>query len=84
MFSIGFARYSVDERWHVPHFEKMLYDQAQLAVSYCDAYVVTKDEFYADVARDILTYVSRDLSHELGGFYGAQDADSYPYTGKLF
>ncbi|XP_066153000.1 spermatogenesis-associated protein 20 [Euwallacea fornicatus] len=77
----GFARYSVDERWHVPHFEKMLYDQAQLAVSYCDAYVVTKDEFYADVARDILAYVSRDLSHELGGFYGAEDADSYPYKG---
>ncbi|XP_066249616.1 spermatogenesis-associated protein 20 [Euwallacea similis] len=75
----GFARYSVDDRWHVPHFEKMLYDQAQLAVSYCDAYVVTKDEFYADVARDILTYVSRDLSHELGGFYGAEDADSYPH-----
>ncbi|XP_076263819.1 spermatogenesis-associated protein 20 [Rhynchophorus ferrugineus] len=81
--SKGFARYSVDERWHVPHFEKMLYDQAQLAVSYCDAYVVTKDEFYADVARDILTYVTRDLSHELGGFYGAQDADSYPYSGAL-
>ncbi|CAG9774108.1 unnamed protein product [Ceutorhynchus assimilis] len=75
----GFARYSVDERWHVPHFEKMLYDQAQLTVSYCDAFVVTKDKFYADVAEDILTYVSRDLSHELGGFYGAQDADSYPY-----
>lgn len=80
-FFLGFARYSVDEKWHVPHFEKMLYDQAQLAVSYCDAYVVTKDVFYADVARDILTYVTRDLSHELGGFYGAQDADSYPYHG---
>lgn len=77
----GFARYSVDDRWHVPHFEKMLYDQAQLAVSYCDAYVVTKDQFYADVANDILTYVSRDLSHPLGGFYGAQDADSYPHEG---
>ncbi|XP_019881908.1 spermatogenesis-associated protein 20 isoform X2 [Aethina tumida] len=77
----GFARYSVDSRWHVPHFEKMLYDQAQLAVSYCDAYVLTKKEFYADVVRDILTYVSRDLSHELGGFYGAEDADSYPEVG---
>ncbi|XP_050295633.1 spermatogenesis-associated protein 20 [Anthonomus grandis grandis] len=77
----GFARYSVDERWHVPHFEKMLYDQAQLAVSYCDAYILTKDEFYADVAKNIFTFVSRDLSHELGGFYGAQDADSYPYEG---
>ncbi|KAJ8986107.1 hypothetical protein NQ317_005577 [Molorchus minor] len=77
----GFARYSVDERWHVPHFEKMLYDQAQLAVSYCDAYVLTKDEFYADIVKDILTYVSRDLSHEEGGFYGAEDADSYPFEG---
>ncbi|KAL1497720.1 hypothetical protein ABEB36_008631 [Hypothenemus hampei] len=77
----GFARYSVDEKWHVPHFEKMLYDQAQLAVSYCDAFVVTKDKFYSDIVDDILTYVSRDLSHELGGFYGAQDADSYPSYG---
>ncbi|CAH1116000.1 unnamed protein product [Phaedon cochleariae] len=59
----GFARYSVDDKWHVPHFEKMLYDQGQLAVSYCDAYVLTKDEFYADVVRDILSYVSRDLSN---------------------
>lgn len=77
----GFARYSVDRKWHVPHFEKMLYDQGQLAVSYCDAYLVTKDLFYADVVRDILKYVSRDLSHPLGGFYGAEDADSYPHEG---
>lgn len=77
----GFARYSVDSRWHVPHFEKMLYDQAQLAVSYCDAYVLSKDEFFADVVRDILTYVGRDLSHKLGGFYGAEDADSFPMHG---
>lgn len=74
-------RYSVDQKWHVPHFEKMLYDQAQLVISYCDAFVVTKDDFYADVVRDILNYVSRDLSHDLGGFYGAEDADSYPYNG---
>lgn len=71
----------MDEKWHVPHFEKMLYDQAQLAVSYCDAYVLTKDKFYADVVEDILTYVTRDLSHPSGGFYGAEDADSYPYAG---
>lgn len=71
----------MDQKWHVPHFEKMLYDQAQLVVSYCDAYVVTKDDFYADVIRDILTYVSRDLSHDFCGFYGAEDADSYPYEG---
>ncbi|KAF5289773.1 hypothetical protein FQA39_LY03690 [Lamprigera yunnana] len=78
----GFARYSVDNKWHVPHFEKMLYDQGQLVVSYCDAYVVTKDPFYADVIKDILTYVSRDLCHPLGGFYGAEDADSYPFQGS--
>lgn len=65
----------------MPHFEKMLYDQAQLAVSYCDAFVVTKDQFYADIVRDILKYVGRDLSHPLGGFYGAEDADSYPNEG---
>ncbi|KAK5640835.1 hypothetical protein RI129_009382 [Pyrocoelia pectoralis] len=77
----GFARYSVDKKWHVPHFEKMLYDQGQLVVSYCDAYVVSKDKFYSDIVDDILAYVSRDLSHPLGGFYGAEDADSYPTFG---
>ncbi|CAG2052955.1 unnamed protein product [Timema podura] len=71
-------RYSTDERWHVPHFEKMLYDQAQLAVAYSAAYLATKDEFYADIVRDILLYVSRDLSDKSGGFYSAEDADSYP------
>ncbi|GFS12428.1 spermatogenesis-associated protein 20 [Elysia marginata] len=76
--SQGFHRYSTDQAWHVPHFEKMLYDQAQLAVSYVDAYQVTKDQFYADVAKDIFTYVERDLSHPDGGFYSAEDADSFP------
>lgn len=61
----GFARYSTDEKWHVPHFEKMLYDQAQLAVSYSNAYIASKEEFFADVVRDILTYVDRDLGHEV-------------------
>lgn len=74
----GFARYSTDAKWHVPHFEKMLYDQAQIVSSYCDAYLATKDEFYAEMIRDVLTYVERDLSHELGGFYSAEDADSLP------
>ncbi|GFO41818.1 spermatogenesis-associated protein 20 [Plakobranchus ocellatus] len=76
--SQGFHRYSTDQAWHVPHFEKMLYDQAQLAVSYVEAYQVTKDQFYADIAKDIFTYVSRDLSHPEGGFYSAEDADSLP------
>ncbi|CAK1596294.1 unnamed protein product [Parnassius mnemosyne] len=79
--SSGFARYSVDNDWHVPHFEKMLYDQAQLIVAYTDAYLATKEEFYADVVRDIIKYVNRDLRHESGGYYSAEDADSYPYHG---
>ena len=72
----GFHRYSVDERWFVPHFEKMLYDQAQLAVSSIEAFQVTRDPQYAEVARDILDYVQRDLTHPEGGFYSAEDADS--------
>jgi len=72
----GFHRYSVDERWHVPHFEKMLYDQGQLANSYLDAYQITRDPFYADVARDILDYVQRDMTGDQGQFYSAEDADS--------
>ncbi|XP_069785510.1 spermatogenesis-associated protein 20 isoform X4 [Narcine bancroftii] len=74
----GFHRYSTDRHWHVPHFEKMLYDQGQLAVSYIEAYQIAGDTFFADVARDILLYVSRDLSDESGGFYSAEDADSHP------
>jgi hypothetical protein len=72
----GFHRYSVDENWFVPHFEKMLYDQAQLAISYLEAYQITGDAQYADVARDIFEYVLRDLGHPGGGFYSAEDADS--------
>ncbi|XP_077980427.1 spermatogenesis-associated protein 20-like [Glandiceps talaboti] len=76
--SQGFHRYSTDRYWHVPHFEKMLYDQGQLAVSYANAYQISKDDLYADIANDILTYVSRDLSDKNGGFYSAEDADSFP------
>ena len=72
----GFHRYSVDEQWFVPHFEKMLYDQAQLAVSYLEAFQITRETLYADVARDIFEYVLRDLAHAEGGFYSAEDADS--------
>lgn len=79
--SNGFARYSVDSKWHVPHFEKMLYDQALLVIAYTDAYLATKDQFYSDVIKDILTYVNRDLSHASGGFYSAEDADSFPTEG---
>jgi uncharacterized protein YyaL (SSP411 family) len=72
----GFHRYSVDERWFVPHFEKMLYDQAQLAIVYLDAYQITQEQLFADVALDILGYVLRDLADPGGAFYSAEDADS--------
>ncbi|HJY19850.1 MAG TPA: thioredoxin domain-containing protein, partial [Chthoniobacterales bacterium] len=72
----GFHRYSVDGHWHVPHFEKMLYDQAQLALAYLDAFQITKDKQYESVARDILDYVARDMTSKEGGFFSAEDADS--------
>ncbi len=72
----GFHRYAVDYRWFVPHFEKMLYDQAQLAVSYLEGYQISGDDYYARVARGILDYVLRDMTHAEGGFYSAEDADS--------
>ncbi len=74
----GFHRYSTDEYWHVPHFEKMLYDNSQLAVNYLEAYQVSRDAFYARTAKGILTYIERDMSHPSGGFYSAEDADSLP------
>ncbi|XP_051969132.1 spermatogenesis-associated protein 20 isoform X1 [Xyrauchen texanus] len=74
----GFHRYSTDSSWHVPHFEKMLYDQGQLAVAYIAAYQVSGEQLFADVARDVLLYVSRDLNDKSGGFYSAEDADSFP------
>lgn len=77
----GFHRYSTDSSWHVPHFEKMLYDQAQLAVAYITASQVSGEQLFADVAKDILLYVSRDLSDKSGGFYSAEDADSIPASG---
>ena len=72
----GFSRYSVDGFWHVPHFEKMLYDQAQLAVAYIDAFQITHDPEFEKVARDVLDYVRRDMTAPEGGFYSAEDADS--------
>ena len=74
----GFHRYSVDAEWRVPHFEKMLYDQAQLALAYLEAAQATGDDFFATVAEDTLDYVLRDLTDPLGGFYSAEDADSVP------
>jgi uncharacterized protein YyaL (SSP411 family) len=78
----GFHRYSVDRYWHVPHFEKMLYDQAQLASAYLDAFQIGQDRQYADVARDILDYVARDMTSKEGGLFSAEDADSLFEHGK--
>jgi uncharacterized protein len=78
----GFHRYSVDRYWHVPHFEKMLYDQAQLAVAYLDAFQITQDRQFESVARDVLDYVARDMTSKEGGFFSAEDADSLFEHGK--
>ena len=72
----GFHRYSTDARWLVPHFEKMLYDQALLSKVYLQAYQITKKERYGQVAREIFEYVLRDMTNLAGGFYSAEDADS--------
>ena len=72
----GFHRYSVDSQWFVPHFEKMLYDQAQLVVAYIEAYQLTGNAAHAQTARETLDYVLRDLRHPEGGFFSAEDADS--------
>ncbi len=74
----GFHRYSVDGAWRVPHFEKMLYDQAQLVLAYVEAAQLTGEPTYADVATDTLEYVRRDLTSPEGAFYSAEDADSLP------
>jgi uncharacterized protein YyaL (SSP411 family) len=80
----GFHRYSTDSRWLVPHFEKMLYDQALLAIAYTEAYQATKREEYAKTAHEIFTYVMRDMTSLEGGFYSAEDADSEGKEGKLY
>ena len=80
----GFSRYSTDERWLAPHFEKMLYDNAMLTMAYTKAYAVTGREIYKDVAQKIIQYVLRDLTHPEGGFYCAEDADSDGEEGKFY
>jgi len=74
----GFHRYSVDGNWRVPHFEKMLYDQAQLVLAYLEAAQASVDPFFAQIAEDTLQYVQREMTDEAGGFYSAEDADSIP------
>ena len=79
----GFSRYSTDMKWHVPHFEKMLYDNAQLVSLYSQAYKVTKNPLYEEVVKETLEYIKKEMTHQEGAFYSSLDADSVSEEGEL-
>ena len=79
----GFSRYSVDAKWHIPHFEKMLYDNGQLVSLYTDAYLITKNEIYKDIVTETLKYIKQEMTTSNGAFYSSLDADSNTSEGEL-